>query len=214
MVHVQPYMDLKLILLGAKNVGKTSIFNRYVYDEFGKTSMTIGAYFGMKQISVDGKQINLAIWDTAGEEKFDALTNFYCRNARAALICYDMTSHDSFANLQRWIDKINLEAEKDCAVVIIGNKLDLADGPEGARRVSTAEAKAFADKANAHFFEASAKSGVNVSEAFEKVVQLCLERQGPTSPTASGGLKKKDGGASRNVDLNAPSSSSGKGCCS
>jgi small GTP-binding protein len=63
--------------------GKTSIFNRYVYDEFGKTSMTIGAYFGMKQCKVGDKNCNLAIWDTAGEEKFDSLTNFCQRHSEA-----------------------------------------------------------------------------------------------------------------------------------
>jgi GTPase SAR1 family protein len=43
------------------------MFNRYVYDMFGRTTMTIGAYFGMKECFVDGRKVNLAIWDTAGE---------------------------------------------------------------------------------------------------------------------------------------------------
>ena len=55
-----------------KLAGKTSLFNRYVYDEYGKTSMTIGAYFGMKQCKLNEgkdneKSFSLAIWDTAGE---------------------------------------------------------------------------------------------------------------------------------------------------
>ncbi len=86
-------VSLKLVLLGHKNVGKTSVFNRYVYEEFGKTSMTIGAYFGMKLCKVGDRSCNLAIWDTAGEEKFDSLTNFYCRQARAALVCYGTYIH-------------------------------------------------------------------------------------------------------------------------
>lgn len=53
---------------------------------------TIGAYFGMKHVKIKERIINLAIWDTAGEEKFDALTNFYCRSARAALVCYGESS--------------------------------------------------------------------------------------------------------------------------
>ncbi len=89
MSSVDPYVDLKLVLLGRSAVGKTSIFNRYVYNEFTKTSMTIGAYFGMKTLSLPNPghstnpsepanlTVNLAIWDTAGEEKFDSLTNFY-----------------------------------------------------------------------------------------------------------------------------------------
>jgi len=58
-------VDLKVILLGHKAVGKTSMFNRYVYDEFGKTAMTIGAYFAMKQCKIGGNKVyNLAIWVT------------------------------------------------------------------------------------------------------------------------------------------------------
>ena len=77
----------------------------------------------MKQCKVGDKNCNLAIWDTAGEEKFDSLTNFYCRNATAALVCYDITNYETFANLQRWVDKITLEAEKNCSMILVGNKL-------------------------------------------------------------------------------------------
>ena len=147
--------DVKLVLLGHKNVGKTAIFNRYVYDEFGRTSMvhytavlsspvrmpaaasssqhllhflpvqTIGAYFGMKQLKVADRMVNLAIWDTAGEEKFDALTSFYCRDAACAVITYDITQYDTFQNLSRWVDKVNNEADKNCSIIIVGNKRQL-----------------------------------------------------------------------------------------
>ena len=104
-------VDLKLVLLGHKNVGKTCIFNRYVYGQFGRTTMTIGAYFGMKDCQVNNRKVNLAIWDTAGEEKFDSLTNFYCRGAKAALLCYDLTNRQTFIELSRWVTKIKVEAE-------------------------------------------------------------------------------------------------------
>jgi len=170
-------VDLKLVLLGNKNVGKTSIFNRYVYGEFGKTAMTIGAYFGMKQCKVNDRTCNLAIWDTAGEEKFDSLTNFYCRNARAALVCYDITQYETFQGLQRWTDKIQLEAEKNCAMILVGNKLDLVDEDPNRREVDIAEAKRYASSLGAVVIEASAKSGKNVNDLFHQVVLTCFERQ-------------------------------------
>lgn len=170
-------VDLKLVLLGHKNVGKTSVFNRYVYDEFGKTSMTIGAYFGMKQCKVNDRSCNLAIWDTAGEEKFDSLTNFYCRNARAALVCYDMTNYETFQGLQRWVDKVISEAEKNCAMILVGNKLDMVEENPSLRQVETAEAKRYASSIGALVVEASAKSGKNVNEMFEKLVVQCFEQQ-------------------------------------
>jgi len=49
---------------------------------------TIGAYYANKECRVGKMTYNLAIWDTAGEERFDALTSFYCRGSRAAVICY------------------------------------------------------------------------------------------------------------------------------
>jgi hypothetical protein len=55
--EVMTSLDLKLVLLGHKNVGKTCVFNRYVYDQFGRTTMTIGAYFGMKECSVDNQLV-------------------------------------------------------------------------------------------------------------------------------------------------------------
>jgi len=168
--------DIKVVLLGHKNVGKTSIFNRYVYDEFGKTSMTIGAYFAMKQCRIKDKSYQLAIWDTAGEEKFDSLTNFYCRNAKAAIICYDITSLPTFQNLQRWVDKISVEAEQNCAIVIVGNKLDLVEENPSLRRVDFGDAKRYAKTINAEAFEVCAASGKGVHEVFQKVVLTSVQR--------------------------------------
>jgi len=205
-------VDLKLVLLGHKNVGKTSIFNRYVYDEFGKTSMTIGAYFGMKQCKVGDKNCNLAIWDTAGEEKFDSLTNFYCRNATAALVCYDITSYETFANLQRWVDKITLEAEKNCSMILVGNKLDLVEANPSARRVPLDEAKRYGASVNAMVVEASAKSGDSIAHTFEQVVQLYFERAEASQRAQQ---HQQAGAASKTAKLDGANADTGKkGCCS
>jgi len=159
------------------------LFNRYVYDEWGKTAMTIGAYFGYKQIKVNGQNVNLAIWDTAGEEKFDSITNFYCRSARAAVVCYDITDPQSLKDINKWIDKIKNEAQEDCAILIVGNKCDLEDE----RKVDLAAAKSIASSFNATVVEASAKTGTNVPLIFEQVVKTSCERQ---SSTLSGGSTK------------------------
>lgn len=198
--------DIKLVLLGHKNVGKTSLFNRYVYDEFGKTTMTIGAYFGMKHVKVKERIINLAIWDTAGEEKFDALTNFYCRSARAALVCYDITNEDSFTGIQRWVDKVIQEAEKDCAMLIVGNKLDVVEDNPERRKVSFQRAQEYAKSVNAVVVEASAKSGIGVNEAFQQVVMTCYEQ----GVAARGEEEAKNAG---NVKLNPGNGKEKKGCC-
>jgi len=180
-------VSLKLVLLGHKNVGKTSVFNRYVYEEFGKTSMTIGAYFGMKQCKVNDRTVNLAIWDTAGEEKFDSLTNFYCRQARAALVCYDITNLPSFQGLQKWVEKLQAEAEKNCAIVLVGNKLDTVKDKPELRKVDFAIAQRYASSINAVVVEASAKTGENVNAMFNQVVLRCLELTANSVTRETGG---------------------------
>ena len=62
----------------------------------------------MKKVETEsGRPCNLGIWDTAGQERFDSLSSFYCRGARAAIICYDLTDRASFECLQqKWIRKV------------------------------------------------------------------------------------------------------------
>mmetsp|Transcript_5522 Transcript_5522/g.13442 ORF Transcript_5522/g.13442 Transcript_5522/m.13442 type:complete len:198 (-) Transcript_5522:242-835(-) len=180
-------VDLKVILLGHKAVGKTSMFNRYVYDEFGKTAMTIGAYFAMKQCKIGGNKVyNLAIWDTAGEEKFDSLTNFYCRNASAALVCYDITNAASFTGIQKWVDKVKQEADPNCAMLIVGNKLDLVESGEASRRVELAAVQKYASPLGAKVVEVSAKTGHNIEKIFQEVVETALKKGGASRMNAGG----------------------------
>jgi len=166
---------IKVILLGFKNVGKTSLFNRFVYDQFGDTQMTLGAYFSEKSIKVDNRSTKLAIWDTAGEEKFDSLTNFYCRGSQAALVCYDITNLESFVGLQRWVDKVKEFAE-GCAILLVGTKLDLVEQKKANRQVKLSEAQKFAESVQARVIETSAKLGTNINECFLEVTKFYMDR--------------------------------------
>lgn len=176
---------------------------------------------------MDGNDFKLAIWDTAGEEKFDALTNFYCRNANAAIICYDITNYDSFAGLQRWVDKIVQETE-NCSIILVGNKLDLVQKHPEYRKVDFAEAKRYATTLNAEVVEASAKSGHNVGEVFIKMVRACNEHakaMGMKMMNGRGGRggNGRMGGNRRSINFNdnvhrrntrqLDQNSGGGGCC-
>ena len=72
-------MSKKVIIVGDTTVGKTSILFRYVYDKFEENmSSTFGAGFKCKEVKVnDLDTIKLNIWDTAGQEKYNALTKMY-----------------------------------------------------------------------------------------------------------------------------------------
>jgi len=83
-------VDVKVVMLGKEYVGKTSLVERYVHDRFlvGPYQNTIGAAFVAKVMSVGDRTVTLGIWDTAGSERYEAMSRIYYRGAKAAIVCY------------------------------------------------------------------------------------------------------------------------------
>jgi len=113
-------------------------------------------------ISIDNKQIKLQIWDTAGQESFRSITRSYYRGAAGALLVYDITRRDTFNHLTSWLDDARQHSNSNMTIMLIGNKNDL----EHRRAVSHEEGGAFAKENDLIFMETSAKTAVNVEEAF------------------------------------------------
>jgi len=158
-------IDLKIVLVGAAAVGKTSLIHRYINDDFGNTTATIGASFALKA----WKDFKFGIWDTAGQEKYASLSSFYCRNAGAALVCYDITEQETFDELDKYVDFLKEGANSDCFIVLVGTKLDLEEDSVKPRKVPKHVAQQYADKIGALFYETSAKTGYNVNEVFDRI---------------------------------------------
>jgi small GTP-binding protein len=117
----------------------------------------------------------MEIWDTAGEEKFQALTPMYSRDAAGAFIVFDVTSRVTFDHLNVWKD-ILVGSASDLALIVVGNKADL----ESRREVSPEEATDYALSINAEYAETSAATGQGVVESFAmlsaKAIQLGQQR--------------------------------------
>ena len=106
---------------------------RLVRNQFDDQSMpTLGAGFKTKDVVFyNAKQertnMKLSIWDTAGQEKFDALTKLYFNNTEAALIVYDVTSEMSYEKVKKWVadlDSHERTSKTKIAKFIVGNKID------------------------------------------------------------------------------------------
>ncbi|XP_067299526.1 ras-related protein Rab-20 [Pseudorasbora parva] len=122
--------DVKVVILGDMNVGKTSLLHRYTERKFKDTISTVGGAFFLKQWG----PYNISIWDTAGREQFHGLGSMYCRGAAAVILTYDVTNWQSLAELENRFLSLTDTANTDCIFAIVGNKTDLteahAQGPD------------------------------------------------------------------------------------
>ena len=162
----------KVLFLGNSNVGKSSLFLRFVDDIWNDTFVpTIGVDFKIKTLEIDQKKVKLQIWDTAGQERFKNIISSYYRGVHGILLIYDVTDKDSFKNLNNWLIEIEKNANKNVVKVLIGNKADLEDK----RVISYNQGKEFADMYGLKYIETSAKKNINVRDAFETLAREIIE---------------------------------------
>mmetsp|Transcript_25728 Transcript_25728/g.45157 ORF Transcript_25728/g.45157 Transcript_25728/m.45157 type:complete len:208 (+) Transcript_25728:794-1417(+) len=160
----------KFITVGDSGVGKSCLLLQFTDRRFrADHDITIGVEFGAKTISVNDKNLKIQIWDTAGQENFLSVTRAYYRGSVAALLVYDVSSRSSFESLGRWLTEIQNNAGEAVSVILVANKIDLAD-----REVQTEEGQSFANEKGLLYIETSAKTGMNVAEAFTELAKVVL----------------------------------------
>ena len=160
----------KILLLGDSTVGKTCFLLRYCDKRFQEAHLsTIGLDYRLKSMALkNGKNIKLQIWDTAGQDRFRAITKNYYKGANGIILIYDVTNLQSYENVKNWISQIKEEANPNVLIYLAGNKIDVG---EEERVVKTEEGQKIADELNLPFYETSAKNGVNVNEIFEDILE-------------------------------------------
>lgn len=204
----------------------------YVEENCAETSYV--AAFLTQKCNLPTRTIKFEIWDTAGQERFASLAPMYYRNAQSALVVYDLTKPTSLIKAKHWVAELQRQASPGIVIALVGNKLDLTneagessntlseDGdtevPEAddgdARKVSTAEAKSYAEEEGLLFFETSAKLGTNVTEVFTAIANAIPETslKGARGPGASQANASRTEDQSR-VNLTGPRDNAAKEGC-
>ena len=160
----------KVLLLGDSTVGKTCFLLRYCDKTFQEAHLsTIGLDYRLKSMTLQsGKNIKLQIWDTAGQDRFRAITKNYYKGANGIILIYDVTNRQSYENVKNWITQIREEANPNVVIYLAGNKVDVS---EEEKVVKTEEGKKIAEEFNLPLYETSAKNGVNINRIFEELVE-------------------------------------------
>jgi small GTP-binding protein len=172
-MNIQQDPTVKIIIVGDSGVGKTSLFTSFADQSYtGSHIPTIGVDFRLKRIQVGDQTVKLQIWDTAGLERYRALTANYFRGADVVCLVYDITCRESFANLKNWIRIIQQTTDEDFMYLVVGNKMDLT----AYRMVSDEEGALFASSISAGFFETSAKTFLHLTDVFLFMAQEVLKQ--------------------------------------
>jgi len=165
-------IKLKILLVGDATVGKTSVLLKYVKDTFSDNYLsTIGVELCHKEIKTEKYDIVLNIWDSAGQERFRAISKSCYQGSNGIIFVYDITKRQTFEGLKKWINDTELHGRIE--KIICGNKVDL----EKQREVPYQEVKEFGEKKEIEVFETSAKLGNNIENVFNRLVELILENK-------------------------------------
>ena len=178
----------KVLLLGDSAVGKTCFLLRYSDDSFTENHIsTIGLDYRLKMITMENdKIVKMQIWDTAGQDRFRAITKNYYKGAHGIILIYDVTNVVTFNNIKNWLIQIKENTTEKVKIVLVGNKID----EEHLRKVSFDEGKKLSDEFNLEFFETSAKNNIRVEETFSYLTREIFKTN--SRETDSGDKKRKD----------------------
>lgn len=151
--------DYKIILIGDSAVGKTSIFKKISSGSFTDRNIsTIGMdkrtmNFKDIEVEINGKiskeEINIILYDTAGQERYRAITKNYFQGSDIVFLIYDITTRKTFDGVESWLESLNeiLSSWKTghYSILLFGNKLDVVTSEEKPREVEEEEAQKLCD---------------------------------------------------------------------
>ncbi|MEK7255430.1 MAG: Rab family GTPase [Bacteroidota bacterium] len=160
----------KIVLSGCFGVGKTSLFNQFLYHKFSEKYLTtIGVKVDKKVVEVDGRQISLLIWDIAGEVAQDKVPKSYYLGSSAIIYVFDLTRPSTWLNMKADLDYLE-KLLQGVLVKVVGNKVDLVN--EARIREVKAELPTQPD------ILTSAKTGENVEKMFMSIGEALLDSNG------------------------------------
>lgn len=165
-------LRIKIISMGDSGVGKSCVIKRFCEEKFvSKYISTIGIDYGVKPVVVAGSEVRVNFWDLSGLPEFLEVRNEFYKDTQGGILMFDVSSRKSFEALEGWLREAAKFGAGKFPCVLCGNKVDRH------RVVAEDEARAFAQSRGFEYFETSACTGVNISEAFNSLFSRVVREQ-------------------------------------
>jgi small GTP-binding protein len=164
----------KVVLIGETGVGKTCIFSILQNRPFNAHhSPTVSGLPAPLDVTFpDNSTGKIMIWDTAGQERYRKIIPMYYNRASVVIAVYAISDKHSFEAIEPWIREVRAKAPEDCAIILVGNKCDLADE----RVISPEEGLDLQTRLNAvGFRETSAQIGTGIQELLSEVIEAAVK---------------------------------------
>ena len=214
-------IEYKFILLGDSSVGKSSIFKRLLGNSFSKNQIsTLGtekAILNFDDLEIDKntrQNFKIVLFDTAGQERYRAITKSYFRDSQGIVLIYSIVDEESFKHIEAWLDSIkdSLSDWKRSGyiVMLLGNKLDIAEENKEQRMILKEEAEKICSEQGIYWGgECSAKTfdENKFKEIFEKFMKQIYLKLGNDVKNINNNKSQ----ISRKIQVYKKSQ---KGCCS
>lgn len=185
----------KIIVIGSGGVGKSALTLQFMYDEFVEDYEPTKADSYRKKIMLDGKEAQIDILDTAGQEDYAAIRDNYFRSGEAFLCVFSILEQDSLAATEELREQVLRVKGHDQTIpfLLVGNKADL----EARRVVGQEAAQELANLWQVPYVETSAKTRQNVDQVFIELMRMIRDRRQRLDP------KQLKGGDTQNHPLGA-----------
>ncbi|KAI7904809.1 GTP-binding protein rho1 [Cokeromyces recurvatus] len=174
----------KLVIVGDGACGKTCLLIVYAGDRFPETYIPTVFSSSLTEINVDGNKLELALWDTAGQEDYDRIRPLSYYNTHVILLCFSVDSHDSLDNVQeKWIEELTSYCYR-VPIILVACKIDLRDDENTIKDLNQISRKPItydeglkaANNIKAdNYMECSAKLNQGVQEVFNKAARYAYD---------------------------------------
>ena len=165
---------IEYIILGAPDVGKTSLLARYIDNIFLDNSyVTLGVSMRTKYITnYTNYNIKLNIYDTAGQERYYPIVNNFIKNKQCIILCFSLVNSYSFEQCKIYDKKINELKDDNTILILVGTFLDMKDK---CKNINKIDLDNFINMNNYRYFEISSKTGEGVRELFDCILKIMVD---------------------------------------